>query len=295
VTYLPELLGLSTAFCYGTADFLSRRQSQRVGYYRTTVYVYVATVAALLLLLPILRPPIDFTALSSELMLVVGIVFFFTFVLLYRALQRGVVSVVAPIAYTYPAVTTVLAVILLGAVLTFRTALALAAIIVGVVLLSTKFSELRDALNGKGPAFLTVGVGSAVMAALAFGSVYLCVGYVTPIVGYFVPVLFLRSVGTVTGFAAAPIMKESVKPDRASLSGTVVAMGVLEAVGFLSFSFAVSLGGGALPIVAALSGMGAAVVIIYAMVFLHERLEPNQLVGVLLSLVGVFALLYLVG
>lgn len=295
MTYLPELLGLLTAFCYGTADFLSRRQSQRVGYYRTTVYVYVATVAALLLLLPILRPPISLTALSSALMLVTGVVFFFAFVLLYRALEKGVVSVVAPIAYTYPAVTTILAVLLLGEVLTFRTALALAAIIVGVVLLSTKFSELREALAGKGPAFLTVGVGSAVMAALAFGGVYLCVGYVTPIVGYFVPVLFLRAVGTVTGFGVAPIMKESVKPDRASLSGTVVAMGALEAVGFLSFSFAVSLGGGALPVVAALSGMGAAVVIIYAMVFLHERLEPNQLVGVMLSLVGVFALLYLVG
>jgi uncharacterized membrane protein len=259
------------------------------------VYVYVTTVAMMLILLPVLRPPLRLTPFSSELMVVFGVVFFFAFVFVYRALHRGVVSVVAPIAYTYPAVTTVLAVLLLGAVLTVQTALALTAIIAGVVLLSTRFSELRVALRGKGSASLTAGVGSAAMAALAFGSVYLCVGYVTPIVGYFVPALFLRGVGMVTGFAVAPVLKESVKPNRASLSGTVVVMGVLEALGFLSFSFAISLGGGALPVVAALSGMGAALVIVYAMVFLHERLELNQLAGVLLSLVGVFALLYLVG
>jgi uncharacterized membrane protein len=228
-------------------------------------------------------------------MVVFGLVYFFGFIFVYRAFHRGVVSVVAPIAYTYPAITAILAVLLLGAVLTFQTALALAAIIVGVLLLSTKFSELRAALGGRGPASLTVGVGSAAMAAVAFGTVYLCVGYVTPAVGYFVPALFFRVVCILAGFLLAPIMKESVKPDRVSLSGTVIAMGALEAVGFLSFSFAVSLGGGALPIVAALSGMGAALAIIYAMIFLRERLELNQWVGVLLSLLGVFVLLYLVG
>ena len=295
MTYLPELLGLTTALCYGSADFLSRRQSQRVGYYRTTVYSYAATVMAVLLLTPVLRPRLDLTPLSAGLLVVFGVIFFMAFVFLYRALEKGIVSVVAPIAYTYPAVTAILAVIFLRAVLTPGIALALAAIIAGVVLLSTKFSELRSALGGRGPAFLTVGVGSAAMAALAFGGVYLCVGYVTPIVGYFVPVIFLRATGTVTGFVAAPILKESVRPDRASVSRTILAMGALEAVGFLSLSFAVSLGGGALPIVAALSGMGAAVVIIYAMVFLHERLEANQVVGVLLSIAGVFAILYLVG
>jgi len=295
MTYLPALLGLSTAVSYGTADFLSRRQSARVGHYRTTVYVQVTTLVVLLCLLPILRPPLHLTTLTAVLLTIFGLVYFFAFIFLYSALRVGVVSVIAPIAYTYPAITAILAVLLLGAVLTLQTSLALAAIIVGVVLLSTKFSELQAALGGRRRAALTAGIGSAVMASAAFGTVYLCVGYVTPIVGYFAPALFLRVVGTLTGFVLAPIRKERVRPNRESLSGTVVAMGVLEAVGFLSFSFAVSLGGSNLPIVAALSGMGAAVVIIYAMVFLHERLERNQLVGALLSLIGVFALLYFTG
>jgi len=33
----------------------------------------------------------------------------------------------------------------------------------------------------------------------------------------------------------------------------------------------------------------------YGLAFLRERLEPNQVLGVLLSLAGVFALLYLGG
>jgi len=295
LAYLPELLGLVTALCYGTSDFLSRGQSLRVGYYRTTLYVNVTTVVALLILLPLLRPPLDLTPASAGLMSVFGLVFFLAFVFVYRALQTGVVSVVAPIAYTYPAITVILAVLLLGAALSYQTVLALSAIIVGVVLLSTRFSELRVSLRGRSRASLTAGTGSATIAAFAFGTVYLCVGYVSPIVGYFVPALFLRAVGVIAAIALAPLLKESIKPNRASVSRTVLVMGALEAFGFLAFSYAVTIGGTALPAVAAISGIGAAVVVAYAMVLLRERLELNQWVGIVLALVGVFSLLYLTG
>lgn len=295
VSLLPELLGLTTAFCYGTSDFLSRRQSEKVGYYRTTVYVHVSTVAALLVLLPILRPPLTLTVPTFEALAAAGFVNFLAFIFLYQALHKGAISVVAPIAYTYPAVTTILAVILLGSVLTASTAVALAAIILGVILLSTRFSEIMGVIKGKAGPSMKSGVERAVAASLSFGSAYAAVGYVTPVTGYFVPALVLRGLGTLIGFSLAPGMKQSVRPNRASLSGTIAAMGVLEATGFLCFSFAISLGTGSLPIVAALSGMGGAVATVCAVVFLRERLEWNQLLGVVLSLGGVFALLYLFG
>jgi uncharacterized membrane protein len=293
MAYLPVLLGALTAFCWGTSDYLSRSSSQKVGHYRTTVYMHVFSTATLVLLLPLFRP--DF-GISFELILTLvalSALNFFAFIFLYRGFHHGVVSVVAPIAYSYPIVTTIFAVIFLGVVLSgFRT-LALAAVFLGVILLSTRFSELSRYLRGKGLVKVMPGVDSAVVAAVSFGSVYVVLGFVTPLAGYFLPVLFLRGLGAVFGFALAPLLKQDVRPRRDVVTRTILVMGILETVGLLSFNLGISFGSAILPVVTALSGMGGAFATTYAMAFLREKLEPNQLAGILLSIAGVFALLYL--
>jgi drug/metabolite transporter (DMT)-like permease len=202
---------------------------------------------------------------------------------------------IAPIAYTYPAVTAVLSVIILGAVLTTVSVLAIAGIIAGVILLSTRFSELGSLIRGAGAPNLTRGVGSAMGSSFFFASVYIVIGYAAPLVSVVIPVMILRAVGAAAGFLLAPVLGQKVAPSRQAFSGTIVAMGVLEAVGFLSFTYGITVGGGSLPIVAALSGMGGAVAASYGLAFLKERLELNQVVGVILSLIGVFTLLYFGG
>jgi drug/metabolite transporter (DMT)-like permease len=292
MSYLPVLLGLSTAFCWGTSDYLSRRQSESVGHYRTTIYMHVTTLATLAPLIILLRPQGSIPLYAAALLSAAGALNFFAFIFLYRAFHTGVVSVVAPIAYTYPAVTTVLAFLLLGTVLTPMRTVALTSVMLGVILLSTRYSELKRYLRGRSMLQLTPGIGSAGLAALSFGTIYTGVGYVTPAVGFVVPVLFLRGVGLLAGILFAPFARQSVRPDRASLSATMIIMGILEALGFLAFNLGVSLSSDALPIAIALSGMGGAFATSYAIAFLRERLEPNQLLGVALSLAGVFALLY---
>jgi drug/metabolite transporter (DMT)-like permease len=292
---LPIIIGLVTALSWGTSDFLSRLQSEKVGHYNTTVYMHVTTLAILLVLFLVLNPPMHFALLPIVVLAAAGIMNFLAFIALYRAFHRGVVSVVAPIAYTYPAVTTVVSVAVLGVVLSADRLLAIAAIILGVVLLSTRYSELRNYSGGNGRPALTVGVAAAVTSSVAFGIVYVVLGYATPALGYFLPVVVLRTVGTVTGFALAPVFKERVIPSRMSFSRIILTMGLLEAIGFLVFNFGVSLGADSLPIVTAISGMGGAVAAVYGMSLLKERLETNQLLGALLSIAGVFALLYFVG
>lgn len=293
MTYLPTLLGLATALCWGTSDYLSRSQSEKFGHYSTTVYMHVANFLILLLLLPVLDPPIALALAPASALVAAGALNFLAFILLYKAFHKGVVSVVAPVAYSYPAVTTVVSVALLGVVLAATRVLAIAAIILGVVLLSMRFSELRTYTKGNGLSNLTAGVESAAASSTSFGLVYVVIGYVTPSVGYFLPALFLRGVGTAVGLVSAPAFHAKLRFSRVTFSPAILTMGVLESVGFLSFSFGVSLGVDSLPIVAALSGMGGAVAASYAMVFLKERLEKNQLLGALLSFAGVFVLLYL--
>jgi len=154
-------------------------------------------------------------------------------------------------------------------------------------------SELRASLSGKGAPNVTAGVGSAVGASFFFGVVYIGLGYSIPLIGYVLPAIFLRGAAAAAGFLLAPLLKQEVRPSRKALSNTIITMGILEAVGFLAFSYAIAQSGSSLPIVAAVSGMGGAVAATYGIFFLRERLEVNQVLGVALALTGVFTLLYL--
>ena len=255
----------------------------------------MVTLVVLLALIPVLSPDLAFPAYPVLALVAAGGLNFVAFIFLYRAFHRGVVSVVAPIAYTYPAVTTVLSVLLLGTILSASQALIIAGIIIGVILISTRFSELGASLRGGGRPNLTRGVDSAIGSSTFFGMVYIAVGYAAPLVSVVLPALVLRAVVPVLGFLLAPVLKQQVRPSRSMFSKTMIAIGVIEAVGFLSFTYGISGAGGSLPVVAALSGMGGAVAASYGLAFLKERLELNQVFGVVLSLAGVFMLLYIGG
>jgi drug/metabolite transporter (DMT)-like permease len=295
LSFLPIVVGLATALCWGTSDFLSRLQSEKVGHYNTNVYMHVATLLILLLLIPLLNPAMHFALLPIAVLAAAGVLNFLAFIALYRAFHRGVVSVVAPVAYTYPAVTTVVSVVVLVVVLSTLRLVAIIAIILGVVLLSMRYSELRNYSRGNGRSALTAGVVGAVISSVAFGVVYVVLGYATPTAGYFLPIVVVRAFGTLAGLTLASVFKARILPSRVGFSSIILIMGTLETIGFLSFNFGVSLGADSLPIVTAISGIGGAVAAVYGMALLKERLELNQLLGAFLSVAGVFALLYFEG
>ncbi len=292
---LVVLYGLSAALCWGSADFLSRRQSERVGSYRTVLYVHVMTLVIIGALLPVLGADYRPSPEVSAVLVAGGLLSFLAFILLYRAFRVGSVSVVAPIAYTYPAITSILSIVLLGTILPAVSWIAIAGVIAGVVLLSSKASQLRRLTAGATAVSARAGVGSAIGASLCFGVVYVGVGYSIPLVGYVLPVFLLRAVAAAVGFLLAPALKENPRPSRAVLSNTIVVMGALESVGFLAFGYGVSQAGSSLPVVTAVSGMGGAVAAAYGFIFLKERLEANQITGVVLAILGVFTLLYFGG
>ena len=295
MVYTSIAIGLLAAFCWGTSDYLSRSQSEKVGYYRTVVYSQMTTLIVILVLTPFISPNLVAPVSTLIALVAAGVLNFAAFICLYRAFHSGVVSVVAPVAYTYPAVTTLLSIAILGSALSSAMILAIAGIIVGVVLLSTRFSELARSLRGEGRASLTAGVGLALGASVFFGTVYIAIGYAAPQVSVVIPVMVLRIVGVAAGFALAPILHQEVRPSRLTFSRIMVLMGVLETAGFLSFTYGIAGDVGSLPVVVAISGMGGAVAASYGLYFLKEHLEPNQMLGVVLSLLGVFTLLYLGG
>jgi drug/metabolite transporter (DMT)-like permease len=290
----PFLLGIVMAFSFGTSDFLSKGVTAKIGPYRTTIYIL--TISGLGALLPalLLKSSFEISAFFAAVLVLIAATTFLSFASLYRAYNRGMLSLTAPIVNSFPAFSVVISVVFLGVTFSVGAILALAVIIVGIVLVSTSLSDLRRRILTRGQP-LAPGVGSALLASVFFGVSWATFGYATQHIGYLLPAIAVRLGGAAVGVALIPI----IKPKFPSLSGrwvrTVLVMAFLETVGLVIFSLGVTIdpSPATVPILATFGGISAAVTVSYAIALLKERLEINHVIGVISLIAGVVALLYL--
>jgi len=87
LSYLTILLGLFTALPWGTSDYLSRSQSERVGHYNTTKYMHITTFVILVALVPLLSPPLAIGDWPASFLLFAGALNFFAEVFLLPLLE----------------------------------------------------------------------------------------------------------------------------------------------------------------------------------------------------------------
>lgn len=106
--------GLTSALGYGTGDFLARQASHRIGHVRVLFFL---EVFGMLVFLPIAAWfERDLWAATDPwaLLVALGAINFLASLWLYRSFEYGVLSIVSPLASSYPAVTATLAFLVLG-------------------------------------------------------------------------------------------------------------------------------------------------------------------------------------
>ncbi len=162
----PALWGLATALSWGSADFIARFTGRALG--PQTALLGMLGVSAVILSLILWYSPVPFVRDPSGwwLILLTGLGIMTATLLLYWGLVRGPVTVVAPIAGSYPALNVALAVAL-GARPSALDWAAMAAVMAGVIVVA------RAARSFEGPtgytrAQLRFTIGLALGAALTF-------------------------------------------------------------------------------------------------------------------------------
>jgi len=270
--------------------------TRRVGVALTSIGMQSISLVGYAIVLALLgRWPV----LTPELVgygFVLGIIGVTSAAALYRALALGPIAVVSPVVASYSALAVVLIVIFLGERLTFGQGAAIAATFVGVVVASTDFGEVRKTLGRpstlaplatQGP--LPLGVRYGLVATFGFAvwaCLYAAAVHATDGLGMILP---LRVFSVLLLLVYVLVRRPSFASlrDRRALM-LIVIVGVLDtganvllslgiASGFASF---VMTGSGAYPLIPAL----------LAIAVLHERLAPNQYVGVAVLVAGLVAL-----
>ena len=299
---LAIILGLTGALCWGGADFAARLASRRVGAYRTLFFMQFFGFIALSVYLKFrggffegIAPGWHPWALAA----LAGVINMIASLSLYYSFQIGVMSIVAPVSSAYPALTVALA-IASGERITALRGAGLAVTLVSVFLAATTFtpSAARPAnansvkestakeTGAKETAHLSKGVGWALLAALGFGVLFWFLGfYVVPAVGPTISVWVIRLTSfSVLALAAIPA-RQSLNLPRGSVWWQLAAVGFLDTAAFVANN--AGLHTGQVSVVSVLASLYGAVTVLLAWIFLREKLERTQWLGIILIFVGI--------
>ncbi len=288
---MPVFLGLAAAICWGVADFCARFAARRIGAFRTLFFMQLVGFAAITAYLEStasLSPstagwrPWVFAAIAGVLSTVGSLA-------LYYAFRIGVMSIVAPISSSYPAITVVLA-FFSGERLSPHRAAGLVVIIIGVILAATSFAALSaksgPAENPASRAHVSRGVGWSIFAAITFGVMFWFIGFhVVPLTGsgFSVWMIRLSTIGTLA-LVAAP-SRQSLMPPRGTVWWFIAAVGLTDTTAY--FANNTGLGTGHVSVVSVLASLYGAVTVLLSWIFLRERLERSQWFGIALIFAGI--------
>lgn len=291
---LAIVFGLVAACCFGVGDFLVQRLTRGRGWFAAMVAVQLAAALILGLVASVWELAGDQTHASIRAawlaVLGLGVANTVGLVGLYRAFERGKLSLVSPIAGSMGAFAVAFA-WLAGTPPAGMIVPGLAAVVLGIVVASVVVDPPGEA---DGAAVHGArGVGWALLSAAAFGWVFYCLGPSGELVGPAWTVFWLRIVALV-GLALLAVISgwPLIEPTLALIReerGRLLVVALLDSGGMLTFAYAsaqLALGR-ALAILVVLVSCFPIVTVALAQLRLRESLRWWQWCGVIAVVLGI--------
>lgn len=266
-------LALCSSIAYGCADFSGGMAAKGAKVLSVVAVAAPASLVVELILIP--AAGADFSAGAIAWGAASGFASAAAFVLLYRTLAVGPMSVLSPVTAVVSAVIPVTVAIALGEHLGLAAGLGMAAGCVAIVLLTaTGDSSSNVALRA---ILLALGAGAAIGVQLV------CLSQAPDGSGV-APLVAGRTVASILVIATGLLAFRSEFSLPASL-GVAVAAGVLDSLA--NFAFLLASREGSLAVVAVITAMYPASTLLLARLILKERLTRLQVQGFVVALIAV--------
>jgi drug/metabolite transporter (DMT)-like permease len=284
--------GLLTALTWGGSDFIARFATQRVGTFRTMLYMQ--GFGFLLLTIFLLHFHVWGHLFDGSGWqpwgwgMLAGVFNTFATLSLYRSFEIGKLSVVAPLSASSPVLTVLLS-LLTGERLTMLRAIGIAATVLGVMLVAGG-EKAPDQADAEAVRRSGRGLGWALCAALGFGVLFWLLGIRTvPRTGPFAAVWLIRMTGFSITFVILLLKKFPVRQPMGTVTWQLAGMGILDTSAFVLNNRGLQLE--QISVVSVLASLYGAVTVALAAVFLHEHVAKWQWAGI----IAIFAGIYLIG
>ncbi len=278
--------GMIAALSLGTADFLARFTSLRVG--AVAAFTYVVCFGTLLMaaFMFVTGAELRFTGFGVLMSCLHGLCVTAMSIMLYAALARGPVSLAVPIVAAHPVLIILYEIAVTGSNLNMQQLLAAAVVTVGVVSASIfSFHQSGDGVNGGASAgsrrhTLLLAVG----ACIAYALLIVTGQHAAPEIGQASVALIGRATSAAVLLLALLAGSFTLPPPgRAMLP--LAAQGVLDTLGYVAL-----LAGGLtlFPGITAVAGsMFGFLTIVLARVFIQERVGLSQWLSIVLAFAGI--------
>jgi drug/metabolite transporter (DMT)-like permease len=286
---LGVILGLTGAVCWGMADFAARFASRQVGAYRTLFFMQFFGFVALSVYLKFAG---GFSHVAPgwqpwALTVVAGVLNVTASLSLYHSFEIGVMSIVGPVSSSYPALTVALS-LASGERIHALRGIGMAVTLAGVILAAMSFAPKISvsAHSASSGSRLSRGVGWAILAAIGFGVMFWFLGFhVVPLVGDAVSVWVMRLTALVSLAVFALPARQSMRLPQGGVWWMLAAVGFMDTAAFVANNAGLHIG--PVSVVSVLASLYGAVTVLLAWIFLRERLEPSQWLGIVLIFVGI--------
>jgi len=274
---MTAILALSAAVVYGTSDFFGGVAARRSSPLAVTFFAHVVGLSLLILALPLLptaHPQIRDLVYGG----VAGALGAGGLILFYRALSRGTMSVVAPVAALFGAVLPVVVGLGLGEHLSIPAFVGIGVAITAVALVSREHHD-----PGSAPRVDHGRMGHplvlAMLAGVAFGGFFVLLSRTGPDAGLW-PLLSARVVSVALLGSVIVFTGRSLHPTPGSRR-LIVAAGAGDMIANVLYLLAVR--HGLVSLVAVIVALYPAATVLLAQVVLGERLRRVQMGGLALA------------
>ena len=275
----PALWGFASMFAWGVGDMLGRYAALRLGSQYVALMVLGLGIAPPLLMWLSQGATYDaqtggdFVALTA----LSGLLFSLAYVVFYRGLERGLVSIVSPLSASYLVVTTILTAIFFDEVVGPLKWFLISVILAGIVLTSTR-GKSYGAING-----LRYGITTMMLIGVAFTMWKPIVEDVGP----FLAVVSVRLMATVFLGIYIKARRTVRLPFSKRAVVLVIGAGALDSLGFVAFNMGID--HNPVSVIIPIAAAYPVVTVALALVLLRERVSRIQMVGIVTVLVGVIA------
>jgi drug/metabolite transporter (DMT)-like permease len=276
MSFLSIVLGLLSAFCWGTADFLGGLASKRKNIFQVLIIVQFTGLIFLLPLCIFFPEPLPsaneiFYGVLAALTSTTGLF------LLYKGLSEGTMTIIAPVSGIISAAVPVIFSAFSLGVPPWHT-------IAGFVIAAISIGLISSGqLKVSSPDFKTLFI--AVFAGICFGTYYIFLHLAGEYSAYF-PIIFIRAVSAGLIFIILLFKRPKIKTvSDGNLTWLMIAGGLTDVLANLFYLLGTHIE--RVDLIAVLGALYPGATIIWSWIILHETISPLQKWGIFLSLLGI--------
>ena len=282
--YLGIILGITAMFAFGISKIYLKKLVQSAGEFSI---IYVNSLMVVLLFLAGIFT-VRLSIPSFKLLLLIaalGFIGAFALLVFMRALKLGHVAIVVPVSSVFGVIIIAFAVLILKESLSPSMIVGIALIILGTVLISFKYSDLR---NITGAMIWSAGTGLALITAFGWGIYYFFIRFVAVETGPIVAAFYVELSVIIFLYLFLLFNRDKLqKPGRSDYKYIFI-NAFLVVVASIAYYTGITVS--KIAVVAAITSAAPLVSSLLAIYVLKEKIELNQKFATLMIVAGVIVL-----